>query len=281
MAMSVVYATVNGQLSEESRGGSVTTYVSDTLGSVIQTRNAAGAQTSSTEFWPYGDKRVTTGTNPTPWGFCGTLGYYTDVLDQMYVRARHYRADMALWLTIDPLWPDESAYSYAHQSPIFVVDASGAWPQLPTPPGMTQKEWCLMLHAQCERNAGNALTACSGVCLGGAGLIGGSCASYCKFVPKCMAWCLATLAAAALCLKGCLKAYENASSKCLNDFTECMQPKHKPKPVGWNSCFRNCYRNCNKTYKPCFDLCNEKCYGIKKPVPIPWLPKCPITGKNR
>ncbi len=76
MSMSVVYATVNGCLVQENRGGVVTRHVADTLGSVIQTRDAAGNQTSSTTYWPFGEVRTQTGTNPSPWGFCGTLGYF-------------------------------------------------------------------------------------------------------------------------------------------------------------------------------------------------------------
>jgi hypothetical protein len=36
-----------------------------------------GAQTSSTTYWPYGEVRTQTGTNPSPFGFCGVWGYYT------------------------------------------------------------------------------------------------------------------------------------------------------------------------------------------------------------
>lgn len=115
---------VNGQLVEENRGGTVTTYVSDTLGSVIQTRNAAGTQTSSTEFWPFGERRAGTGTNPSPWGFCGIWGYFRDALTRYYVRARVLRVDLARWLTVDPLWPVQMPYNYANSEPIGRIDPS-------------------------------------------------------------------------------------------------------------------------------------------------------------
>lgn len=127
MAMSVTYATVHGRLVEENRGGVVTEYVPDTLGNVIMTTDESGTVTSTTTYWPFGEVRTQTGTNPSPWGFCGVWGYLTDAVSRMYVRARHYRADTARWLTVDPFWPDESAYGYADNAPIDNFDPEGTW----------------------------------------------------------------------------------------------------------------------------------------------------------
>ena len=69
--------------------------------------------TGRCEDWPYGEVVSRTGTNPTPLTFLGVIGYFQDVLSKMYyVRARHFRADLARWLTVDPLWPKEYAYAY-------------------------------------------------------------------------------------------------------------------------------------------------------------------------
>ncbi len=125
MPMAVVYATVNGRLVQENRGGVVTRYVADTLGSVIQTRDSSGNQTSSTTYWPFGEVRTQTGTNPSPWGFCGVWGYYKDAASRFYVRLRTLRADLSRWMTVDPLWPRESAYSYVSSSPTCNIDPSG------------------------------------------------------------------------------------------------------------------------------------------------------------
>jgi len=125
MAMAVTYATVNGRLVQESRGGGVTRYVADTLGSLIQTRDAGGSQTSAVEYWPYGEVRNSSGTNPSPWAFVGTLGYHVDTLARLYVRARILRTDLCRWMSRDPLWPDESAYGYADANPVSRTDPSG------------------------------------------------------------------------------------------------------------------------------------------------------------
>jgi RHS repeat-associated protein len=127
MPMAVRYTTVDGQVLCENRGGVKTLFMPDTLGNVIETRNMdTGAQTSSTTYWPYGEVRTQTGTNPSPFGFCGVWGYYTQAGQPTYVRARYYRPNLGRWQTVDPLWPWESAYGYAGCIPLQFIDFTGA-----------------------------------------------------------------------------------------------------------------------------------------------------------
>jgi hypothetical protein len=42
-----------------------------------------------------------------------------------YVRARHYSYVSGLWNTVDPLWPDESAFGYVGGQPLFWIDPTG------------------------------------------------------------------------------------------------------------------------------------------------------------
>lgn len=128
MAMSAVYTTVGGMLVEEVRGGTVTEYVPDPLGSLAQARNSAGSVVYSAEYWPYGEVRTETGTNPSPWGFVGLLGYFRDALNRLYVRVRTYRPDLARWTSVDPLWPRQPAYTYVADNPTTYVDPSGLTP---------------------------------------------------------------------------------------------------------------------------------------------------------
>lgn len=123
--MSVTYVTVHGRLREETRGGVTTRYLGDTLGSVIKTTDESGNVTSETTYWPFGEVRAQTGTNPSPWGFCGVWGYLTDAVSRLYVRARHYRADTSRWLTTDQFWPWEQAYTYAADTPTSAIDPTG------------------------------------------------------------------------------------------------------------------------------------------------------------
>ncbi|HRD31246.1 MAG TPA: RHS repeat-associated core domain-containing protein [Fimbriimonadaceae bacterium] len=125
MPMAVRYTTVDGQVLCENRGGVKTLFMPDTLGNVIETRNMdTGAQTSSTTYWPYGEVRTQTGTNPSPFGFCGVWGYYTQAGQPTYVRARYYRPNLGRWQTVDPLWPWQMPYRFA-SNPLTSVDASG------------------------------------------------------------------------------------------------------------------------------------------------------------
>ena len=73
--------------------------------------------------------RVGTGTNPGPWGFGGTLGYYTDsVPGSLYVRARILLPNYGRWLTVTPWWPAETPYAYGAGAPSTFVDPDGAMP---------------------------------------------------------------------------------------------------------------------------------------------------------
>ncbi len=69
--------------------------------------------------------RTSSGTNPSPWGFCGTWGYYKDATARFYVRARMLRADLSRWMTVDPLWPHENPCNYVQNIPNSQIDVAG------------------------------------------------------------------------------------------------------------------------------------------------------------
>jgi RHS repeat-associated protein len=125
MAMSATYTSFAGSIVKETRGGSVKRYVADTLGSTAKLTNTSGTVTDSFEYWPYGEERSRTGTTATPFTFVGTLGYYKDVTGRLYVRARILMAKYARWLTVDPQWPDASAYVYVYAMPARYTDPTG------------------------------------------------------------------------------------------------------------------------------------------------------------
>jgi RHS repeat-associated protein len=125
MAMSVVYGNFGGRIVSESRGGVERDYARDTLGSTAALLNTSGSMTDVWTYWPYGETRTRTGTSSTPFTFVGTFGYFADSTTRMYVRARHYLSATARWLTVDPLWPFESAYGYVDGMPLAWVDPSG------------------------------------------------------------------------------------------------------------------------------------------------------------
>jgi RHS repeat-associated protein len=126
MAMSVVYTNFCGMLVSETRNGVEADYVPDTLGSTAALVDNTQTITVRWEYWPYGEVSKRTGASLTRFTFVGMLGYAKDILDKLsYVRARHFRVDLARWLTVDSLWPKERSYDYAKQAPVLDLDPSG------------------------------------------------------------------------------------------------------------------------------------------------------------
>ncbi len=126
MAMSVVYTNFNGRIVKENRGGVERYYAPDTLGSTALLLDSTGAVTDTFTYWPFGEIQNHTGPSTTPFTFVGSLGYYfSAVANWFYVRARFYQQVVGRWLTVDPLWPKESAYCYVGGRPRSITDPSG------------------------------------------------------------------------------------------------------------------------------------------------------------
>lgn len=118
------YLTIDGEILAETRDGLDRDYLPDPLGSVVALLEQNQQKTDAASYWPYGETRA--GSTPTSFGFVGTLGYYEDYPGaRMYVRARYLRPGLALWPTVDPLWPGQRAYGYAGSNPTTWVDRDG------------------------------------------------------------------------------------------------------------------------------------------------------------
>ena len=126
MAMSAVYTNFGGMLVHEDRAGTERQYVRDPLGSLIGEIDADQELIYSAEYWPYGEEHSTDGLRQSGWGFVGLLGYLKDLVNLLYVRARHFLPHQARWLTVDPLWPDEPPYRYTSQ-PTKFSDPNGLY----------------------------------------------------------------------------------------------------------------------------------------------------------
>jgi len=124
--MSVAYTTINGQIVSEKRNGVPSDYIPDAVGSTIALLNDTHQITDRWTYWPNGQVRTRTGTNPTPFTFVGTRGYHSDIVNNsVYVRKRILRPGLARWHTLDPLWPLEAPYAYVGGSPVTLADPSG------------------------------------------------------------------------------------------------------------------------------------------------------------
>jgi RHS repeat-associated protein len=117
--------TIDGEIVSETRNGIDSDYIPDPLGSVAHIVAEGGVITDSFTYWPYGEVRTHTGTNPTPFQFGGTLGYYSDPWGGIYVRERELDAPLKGWLTVDPLWPNELPYGYVGGNPVSYTDPTG------------------------------------------------------------------------------------------------------------------------------------------------------------
>jgi RHS repeat-associated protein len=121
----VRYTVVNGQVIAENRNGVRKTYVPDPSGSTIALLDDKQKITDTFSYSPFGELKSRTGTTPTPFQYIGTKGYYTDPNNRIYVRARTYQPNYARWMTVDPLWPGESAYGYVRGNPVSFSDPLG------------------------------------------------------------------------------------------------------------------------------------------------------------
>jgi len=152
-AMSVAYTTINGEIVLEKRNGVPSDYIPDALGSTIALLSGTHQITDSWTYWPNGQVRARTGTNPTPHTFCGTVGYHSDIVDDFtYVRARDLRVSLARWQAVDPLWPDLRPYSYVGSNPTTFPDPSGAgarWIQISGSFGLLYSHAYLQTDSPC------------------------------------------------------------------------------------------------------------------------------------
>ncbi len=135
------YASVDGEILSETRSAAQRDYLPDPFGSTAALYDTSGNKTDEYVYWPDGETRTHTGSNPTPFTWVGTLGYYSDD-SGAYARARTVCKELGRWVQVDPLWADEPAFSYASLAPSHTIDPSGLlaltsscndiWASLPT-----------------------------------------------------------------------------------------------------------------------------------------------------
>jgi len=107
-------------------GGVKKDFLTDHLGSITAEIDQSQTRTYDTRYSAYGRNNWSTGTG-CGFGWVGSFGYRETGLFHMshYVRARHYSYVTGGWSTVDPLWPDESAYGYVGGGSPKYVDPTG------------------------------------------------------------------------------------------------------------------------------------------------------------
>jgi len=90
-------------------------------------RLQAGTTRGSASPSPYGELMARTGSTDTPYTFCGRHGVYWEGGALYHMKARYYRADIARFISPDPLGISGGGnlYAYANGDPIRFLDALG------------------------------------------------------------------------------------------------------------------------------------------------------------
>jgi RHS repeat-associated protein len=113
-----------GGLSSQRRGSVSSFYGVDPQANVRVLADSTGAVSDSYLFSAFGEELASSGATINPLRFGGLVGYYRDITNRMYVRARYLNSLQASWLSRDPLaiTPD---YKYVNQRPTVFLDPLG------------------------------------------------------------------------------------------------------------------------------------------------------------
>jgi RHS repeat-associated protein len=117
----------------EVTDGVILDYVPDALGSIHSVIDQDANVVKTMRYKPYGEVLSRSGTvADRHYQWVGSYGYRATFAPSSshYVRARHYSATAGSWSTVDPLWPDESAYGYVNGRSVSIPDSSGEGPGL-------------------------------------------------------------------------------------------------------------------------------------------------------
>ena len=127
------YISVGGRMISEVTDGVILDYVPDALGSVHTVVDQSAVVVKSMRYKPYGEVLSRSGTvADRHYQWVGSYGYRATFAPSSshYVRARHYNATSGSWTTVDPLWPDESAYGYVYGRATGGIDPTGQKPKV-------------------------------------------------------------------------------------------------------------------------------------------------------
>lgn len=126
MPMKRRFYHVNGQMMAYEEDGVTKDFLTDHLGSITAEIDQNQNRTFEARYSAYGIQNWSTGTG-CGFGWVGSYGYRETGLFHMshYVRARHYSYVTGNWSTVDPLWPQESAYGYVNGRATTDMDPTG------------------------------------------------------------------------------------------------------------------------------------------------------------
>jgi RHS repeat-associated protein len=153
------YITVRGRIISEITDGQVLNYHSDMLGNVHMLTDQNGDVVKTMRYKPFGEVLSRVGSiADRAYQWVGSYGYRatTSPSSSHYVRARHYSAQAGSWTTVDPLWPDESAFGYVEGKTVRSIDPTGNTQKYPS--SLIEKIKDSVLHGHCVRECKPMLT---------------------------------------------------------------------------------------------------------------------------
>jgi RHS repeat-associated protein len=120
----------NGLLIGMRSGAGNHYYLLDGLGSIAAVTDAAGVVVASYSYEPFGKLKNSTGSLANPWRWLGGHGVYHDSTTSFYkMGTRYYDPALGRFTQVDPVeGGSATAYDYANQDPINVMDPDGMWP---------------------------------------------------------------------------------------------------------------------------------------------------------
>jgi hypothetical protein len=120
--------------------------LTDPLGSLVKEISSGASLGSLIEMYPYGTLVSGTGTPTIPYVYIAKYGYYFDNEQRDYVRARELYKANGRWMQVDPFWPHEIAFGYAHSGPCSFIDPFGTSSIMPGCPSWFDPVWDRLQH---------------------------------------------------------------------------------------------------------------------------------------
>jgi len=216
------YGFLVGQ--ERSSGAYWYAFSADGTARSMVTSTSAVADTMHFDAW--GVPLRSTGVIPTPYGFVGALGYWSDYPEQLVLlNWRPYCPSVGAFLSRDAIWSSPyrpewlESYTYSRNNPSGWVDPDGNFP------------------AKCVRDFTRCL--CSGIaslgtCVWDCTLTGSTCMLKCYLfcipcsLTKSPWWCipcrlcrLGCNIGTAACYKGCAQIYQQEATSCVDALYNC------------------------------------------------------------
>ncbi len=110
----------------ENRSGTSAFYHGDSIGSNRDITNSSQSVTDTRRYDAFGNLMQTSGSNPTPFGFAGSVQYQTDGDSGLKLLGhRYYDPTIGRFISRDPAYAGTNWYAYCKNGPLGATDRDG------------------------------------------------------------------------------------------------------------------------------------------------------------